>query len=251
MEQACGSRKKSEWAPGTEQACRKHLAAAGMRTTLSAIMACYNGSSYLAEAIGALRSQGIGLEILVIDDASTDGSAELAQQLGATVCTIPHRGQAVARNIGLAMAAGDSVIFHDQDDVLQPEILPRMLRALQAAPDVSAVMAQAQDFLSPDLDSAECARLRLRNEPYFGYLGATLFRKEALLAIGGFSETLKAGEATDLLLRILASGPAPLRLPLVAMRRRIHKNNASRLMRRQQFTEYAASLRNHFLRARD
>lgn len=214
-------------------------------------MACYNGSNYLAEAIGGLYSQELLIEILVMDDASTDGSARLAKQLGATVHTIPHSGQAVARNLGLPMAMGEFILFHDQDDVLLPEVLPKMVAALRAAPPVAAVMAQARDFLSPELDSAERARLRPRAEPYFGYLGATLFRKDALVAAGGFSETLKAGEAADLLLRLQASGPGPLRLPIVAMRRRIHKNNASRLMREQQFTEYAASLRNHFLRPRE
>lgn len=212
---------------------------------LSIIMACYNGRPYLAEAFAGLAAQGLELELLVIDDASTDGSPELARALGATVRTIPHSGQAAARNLGLAVAAGDYIMFHDQDDVLEPESLPRMLAALRADPGLPAVMAQARDFLSPDLDSAERSRLRPRREPYFGYLGATLFRMQALTAVDGFSEALKAGEAADLLLRIQTEVRAPLRLPFVAMRRRIHGNNASRLMRGQQFAEYAASLRKH------
>lgn len=214
-----------------------------MRPPLSVIMACYNGAPYLAEAIGGLRLQKVKLEILVMDDASTDGTPELARSLGATVHCLPHSGQARARNFGLALAKGHFIMFHDQDDVLHPDSLPRMLGALREAPALPAVMAQAQDFLSPELAGEERARLRPRQAPYFGYLGATLFRKEALLALGGFSETLRAGEAADLLLRIQASGPAPGRLPFVAMRRRLHGNNASRLMRGQQFAEYASSLR--------
>lgn len=217
---------------------------------VSIIMACYNGANYLAEAFAGLRAQGPGLEVLVIDDASTDASPELARSLGASVHCIPHSGQARARNFGLALAQGHFIMFHDQDDVLHPDSLPRMLGALSEAPALPAVMAQAQDFLSPELSGGECARLRPRQAPYFGYLGATLFRKEALLALGGFSEALRAGEAADLLLRIQASGPAPGRLPFVAMRRRIHGNNASRLMRGQQFAEYASSLRKRLLPGR-
>lgn len=206
-------------------------------------MACYNGAPYLAEAIGGLRLQKVELEILVMDDASTDDSPKVARSLGATVHCIPHSGQARARNFGLALAKGHFIMFHDQDDVLHPASLPRMLEALSRGPALAAVMAQAQDFLSLELAEEERARLRPRQAPYFGYLGATLFRKEALLAVGGFSEALKAGEAADLLLRIQSLGPGPGRLPFVAMRRRIHGNNASRLMREQQFAEYASSLR--------
>ena len=214
-----------------------------MRPQLSVIMASYNGANYLAEAFAGLHAQGPGLEILVIDDSSTDDSPMVARSLGATVHCIPHSGQARARNYGLALAKGNFIMFHDQDDVLHADSLPRMLGAMSEMPELPAVLAQAQDFLSPELAMTERHRLRPHQTPYFGYLGATLFRKETLLAVGGFSEALRAGEAADLMLRIQNSGTAPGRLSFVAMRRRIHGNNASRLMRGQQFAEYASSLR--------
>lgn len=213
--------------------------------SISVIMACYNGKKYLAEAIAGLRAQETELEILVVDDASTDGSAQLARDLGVTVRTIPHSGQAAARNAGLSLACGRFILFHDQDDVLHPCILPRMLEVLHSMPESPAVMAQARDFLSPDLDNEDRVRLRPRENPYFGYLGATLFRKEVLDAVGGFSETLKAGEAADLLFRIQATGRVVTHVPFIAIQRRIHGSNASRTMRGQQFKEYAGSLRAH------
>lgn len=212
---------------------------------ISVIIACYNGKKYLAEAIAGLRAQETALEILVVDDASADGSAQLARDLGVTVRTMPHSGQAVARNAGLSLACGRFILFHDQDDVLHPYVLPRMLEVLHSMPESPAVMAQAQDFLSPDLGHEDRVRLRPRENPYFGYLGATLFRKEVLDAVGGFSETLKAGEAADLLFRIQATGRVVTHVPFIAIQRRIHGNNASRTMRGQQFKEYAGSLRAH------
>lgn len=216
-----------------------------MSKVISVIIACYNGRKYLAEAISGLREQGIGLEILVVDDASTDGSAQLARDLGVMVRTIPHSGQAAARNTGLSLACGRFILFHDQDDVLHPCILPRMLGVFHSMPEIPAVMAQAQDFFSPDLGNEERIRLRSRENPYFGYLGATLFRKEVLDAVGGFSETLKAGEAADLLFRIQETGRVVTHVPFIAIQRRIHGSNASRIMRGQQFKEYACSLRTH------
>lgn len=219
----------------------------GMNMPLSVIIACYNGKKYLSNAIEGIQRQNIPLEIIVVDDSSTDNSAELAADLGCTVRTIPHSGQSAARNVGLGMAQGEFIMFHDQDDVLQPDSAPRMMEIMRTDSSISAVMAQAKDFLSPELDTREQSTLLPRAEPYFGFLGATLFRKNVFASVGNFSTTLKAGEAADLLLRIRAAGLVVQQTPFIAIRRRLHENNTGRQLRKTQFREYAASLRNHLV----
>lgn len=212
---------------------------------VSVIIACYNGAKYLAEAVHGLHAQDIPLEIIVVDDASTDGSAQLAADLGCTVAVVRHGGQAAARNVGLSLSRGNVVMFHDQDDVLRPKVLHKMLAPLREEPCVAVVMAQAMDFLSPDLDVEDVARLVPRLNPYFGFLGATMFRKDVLDDVGGLSEALKAGEAADLLFRVRDAGHVVRQLPFVAMDRRLHAHNTSRLMRPVQFRDYASTLRRH------
>lgn len=212
---------------------------------ISVIVACYNGEKYLIEAINGLRSQNFSLEILVMDDESVDTSVQIATILGCTVRTVPHGGQAAARNAGLRIARGQFIMFHDQDDVLCPGALRSMAEPLESNVTIAAVMAQTVDFLSPELDDDERRKLSPRPEPYFGFLGATLFRKETLAALGGCSESLKAGEAADLLFRLQTAGHIVRHLPVTVMKRRLHTRNTSRLMRQTQFRDYASVLRGH------
>src|SRR5512141_1700966 len=83
--------------------------------SLSVVMPCFNGAGYLADAIASVRAQTRPVrEILVVDDGSTDGSAELAASLGARVLrTAGREGPAAARNLGIREASGDALGFVD------------------------------------------------------------------------------------------------------------------------------------------
>jgi len=98
---------------------------------ISVIIPVFNGERFLGEAIKSALSQTLPpYEILVIDDGSTDGSAQLAESFGPPVRVIrqENRGEAAARNRGIDAAQGDWIAFLDCDDVWKPEKL-----ALQAA----------------------------------------------------------------------------------------------------------------------
>lgn len=94
---------------------------------ISVIIPCYNGSKYLPEAITSLRQQGMEIEIIVIDDGSTDGTAKIAKSLGCIVRTIPNSGAATARNTGLKLATGDFILFQDHDDLMKKGALANLL----------------------------------------------------------------------------------------------------------------------------
>lgn len=211
---------------------------------ISVIIPCRNGTNYLAEAVAGIRGQDVAPEIIVVDDGSTDDTAGLARSLGCVVRAIPPSGQPRAKNIGLGLASGEFVLFHDHDDVLRPGALGRLLARLADDTSFCGVMAQAKDFVSPELDGAAAARLLPRDEPYFGFLGATLFRRDVFEACGGFSEEQLASDAVDMLARIQAAGQRMARELFIAMDRRLHLSNVGRTRgQAMQFKGYAASLR--------
>lgn len=215
-----------------------------MELELSVIIPCRNGVNYLAEAVGGIRRQEVDAEILVVDDGSTDGTAELARSLGCIVHSIPPSGQPRAKNIGLGLAKGEFILFHDHDDVLRPGALGHLLARLRDDTSLAGVMAQAQDFVSPELDAQAAAGLLPRNAPYFGFLGATLFRRQVFELCDAFAEDHLASDAVDMLARIQAAGLVLLRDPVIAMDRRLHLSNVGRTRGKiMQFKGYAASLR--------
>ncbi|MEX2288088.1 MAG: glycosyltransferase family 2 protein [Planctomycetaceae bacterium] len=98
--------------------------------TVSVVIPCFNAATYIHEAISSALNQTYRpLEVLVIDDGSTDESAEVAASFGEPVRVIqqPNQGESVARNRGIDEARGDWIAFLDADDVWKPEKLERQI----------------------------------------------------------------------------------------------------------------------------
>ena len=184
---------------------------------ISVIIPCYNGSKYLPEAITSLRQQGMEIEIIVIDDGSTDGTAKIAKSLGCIVRTIPNSGAATARNTGLKLATGDFILFQDHDDLMKKGALANLLAPLKQNSSLSAVMGQAIDFISPDISPFDI--------------------------IGSFTESLITGETVDFLMRLKESGLPTIKIETITVARRLHSNNTGRTMKKQEHKDYASLLR--------
>jgi hypothetical protein len=102
---------------------------------VSIIIDNFNYGRYLAMAIDSALAQTYpALEVIVVDDGSTDGSAEIIQGYGTRVRPVfkPNGGQASALNAGFAISRGEIVMFLDADDVLYPEAAARLARAFDA-----------------------------------------------------------------------------------------------------------------------
>lgn len=118
--------------------------------TFTVIVPCYNGAATLDEAIASARAQtAVDLEILVVDDGSTDASAAVAETHAAAdgrvhVLRQANRGVGAARNAGLAQARGRYVQFLDADDVIEPTKLARQGAVLDAEPRVGLVVCDGQ-----------------------------------------------------------------------------------------------------------
>jgi glycosyltransferase involved in cell wall biosynthesis len=100
---------------------------------VSVVIPCYNGASFLKQTLESALQQTIPpVEILVVDDGSTDNSAEIAAEFGSPVRVVrqENRGESVARNRGIDEARGDWVAFLDADDLWAPTKLERQLACI-------------------------------------------------------------------------------------------------------------------------
>jgi glycosyltransferase involved in cell wall biosynthesis len=217
-----------------------------MQSLVSVIIPAYNGAAYIHETIEGIKRQGVNVEIIVIDDASTDNTAEIAAAQGAKVIrNAQNIRQILSKNVGLKAAQGEFIIFHDQDDIMREGALSRLLSEFENEPQLLVVIAQASDFLSPDADLESGARLILQKE-YYGLLSAAvLFRREVFDIIGLFKDEygLHTGERIMLQDKLDRHGIRQKKINFVSTDRRIHDNNFGRTNQKKEYRDYAAVLR--------
>ncbi len=200
---------------------------------VSCIVPCFNGERYLDEAIGSILAQTQRpLEIIVVDDGSTDGSAEVVARYGAAVRyhRQENRGPGAACNSGLALATGEFVAFLEQDDVWLADKTARQLAAFAADPALDYCVGHVQNFWIPELSQeAERYRDHAVMRPVPGYVVQTLLAPRAVFErVGLFDETLHFALASDWFLRAEEAGATGVLLPEVVTRRRLHHDNFSR-----------------------
>ena len=112
---------------------------------VSVVVPCYNGAKYLRETIQSVLAQDLPvLEIIVVDDGSTDDSADIAESFGAPVRVIrqSNQGESVARNRGIDEARGDWVAFLDADDLWTPDKMAEQAKLM--SPGVGLVCSRYQ-----------------------------------------------------------------------------------------------------------
>lgn len=159
------------------------------RPRVSVVIPCHDMASTLAEAVESVRASKFDgdVEIIVVDDGSTDGSADIARELGVRLVQRPASGHpAHARNAGFATALGEYVLPLDADDRIDPGFLTATVAALDAHPHAGFAYGDQRDFgdssafhVTPAYDFSEL--------PTKNFLGsATLVRHAAWSAVGGY-----------------------------------------------------------------
>lgn len=120
-----------------DSACDRRL---GGAPRISVVVPVYNDAAHLPECLAALkRAATADTEIIVVDDASTDGSAAQAERAGVTVLRLPRNaGPGGARNQGAALARGEILFFVDSDVAVAPDAIRRVLALFEQRPEVSA-----------------------------------------------------------------------------------------------------------------
>jgi len=215
------------------------------KSLISCIIPVFNGARYLREAVASILAQTYRpIEIIVVDDGSTDDTAEVVRNYGDQVRYVwqPNGGPSAARNRGVRAAQGALVAFLDQDDVWHPNKLTRQMVQFMTRPELDLCVTHAQIFWIPELRK-EAARFRehrqMRAVP--GYLTGTLLAQRALFkTVGLFNTTLRYGDAADWFLRAAEQGVMMELLPDVLLYHRIHHANLSR--------RQASASREEFLR---
>lgn len=203
---------------------------------ISVVIPSFNCASYLAEAINSALEQSLApAEVLVIDDGSTDHTAEVAAAFGDRIrfISLPHAGRpSVPRNVGLKLATAEFVAPHDADDIMLPGKLQAASDVFLAYPEVemlftdfraidekgsvikSSYLSEYQAFRAclrhttqPDLFLADGKAL-FRQLLYANFIGtpSVVARRELFLGLGGFDESLANGCDVDLWYRVARAG---------------------------------------------
>lgn len=198
------------------------------RTLVSVVIPCWNQEDYVAEAVQSARARNFAVEIVVVDDGSTDGSGDAAARAGATVIRQENQGLAAARNRGFAASHGGLVIFLDADDKLLPGAIDAAAGALLAHPDCAMAYGRCV-MMGPDgifwptpeqpLIASDHYAAMLRTNPIW-MPGMAIFRREALADGGPFRAGFDAAADYDLYLRLARNYPVHDHGRLVAAYRR-------------------------------
>jgi glycosyltransferase involved in cell wall biosynthesis len=196
---------------------------------VSVVMPVYEGARHLTEAIESVLAQTYRpLELIVVDDGSTDDSVDVARRFTPTVrlLTQDHGGCGSARNQGARVAQGEYLAFCDADDRLPPDRLDRQLAGFTSTPRIDAVFGEMEEFLSPGLDEGTASVLRApRTRRAVRMLITMLLRTDSFWLVGPFATDLGRGIDLDWLARADDRGLRIGRCDGVVTYRRLHAGN--------------------------
>lgn len=205
---------------------------------VSVIIPTYNRAPLVGAAIASVLDQDYpNLELLVIDDGSTDDTAEVVRQFGPTVRYIEqaNAGAARARNRGIELATGELVAFLDSDDLFLPGKLKEQVQCFQQ--QSALVLVYCWFSILDDHGRHRLGRRCRLSGPVAQELLAQsmkgplatptiMVRRSALLEVGPFDESMALSEDTDLWCRLARLGPIGL-VPEVLVQVRRHSGNLS------------------------
>ena len=207
---------------------------------ISVIIPCYNYARYLGDAIDSvLRQQGMDLEIIVVDDGSTDDTAGVSRRYGDTATYIyqENQGLSAARNTGLANCTGEFVLFLDADDLLGKKTLQSQLNYLRSHPDASIVVCNNWFFHQIDSDGkpetdGSWRMFRRHLDVHLCFFNvapphAYFCRRSAVLQIGEFVSGIDTCADYDFWLRAAALGYVPQGNPRCRVYYRRHADSMS------------------------
>lgn len=210
-------------------------AAATTEPVVSVVIPCWNQGGFLGDAIESVLAQTYRhVEIIVVDDGSTDCTAAVAARFPCVRCiSQQNQGLAAARNAGLARSTGDLVVFLDADDRLLPDALEIGARRMTADTRLAFVAGRSR-FIAADGTPLGTLQPRRGGAPYLALLrrntirnpAMVMFRRRVLEAVGGFDPRVNACADYDMYLRISRAYPVVFHEAVVAEYRK-HAENMS------------------------
>ncbi|TFG76153.1 MAG: glycosyltransferase family 2 protein [Chrysiogenales bacterium] len=212
---------------------------------VSVIIPVFNGEKYLEEAIASVTRQSYRpLEIIIVDDGSTDGSADIARRHNnVTYCFQKNAGPSSALNRGVDLAGGDFFAFLDADDIWSANKLARQMECLARNPSLDVVFAHVEQFCSPELQACETSRIPDALKIVPGYCpGTMLIRRQSFCRAGHFDPRLQVGQFLAWYMKANDDGLRGRMLPEILLKRRWHTTNMG-ISERASRSEYARILK--------
>jgi glycosyltransferase involved in cell wall biosynthesis len=202
---------------------------------VSVIVPTFNGATTLLAAIESIRAQRVSVEVIVVDDGSTDDTPHLIERLAQSDDVIAirqdNRGPAAARNSALPFARAPFVAFLDDDDVWLPSKLARQLALFERHPNAAIILGHTA-FQSLDPITGTWHPVA---EPRLLYhLGAALVRREIFERIGAFDPALQSSEDVDWFLRARDAGLEMVVVPEIVQ---FHRRNGANMTRGKDLRE--------------
>lgn len=195
---------------------------------VSVIIPVHNSEQFLAETIESVLAQSYRpIEVIVVDDGSTDESANIARSFDDVhYIHQANQGTAVARNNGIAASKGEFFSFLDHDDVCLPNKLELQVGHLLEHPHVGFTICMIDNFLDPMLKSIpEDQSVPMMDEKIS--FSSMLVRREIFERVGGFDPDYRLANDLEWVTRAKDLGVQMTILPHVLIRRRIHEANLS------------------------
>jgi Glycosyl transferase family 2 len=208
---------------------RRAPADAHQQPLISVIVPVYNGAVFLRQAVDSILAQHYPcLEIIVVDDGSTDDIAAAVAALPVDVRYFrqDNAGPAAARNRGIRDASGEFIAFLDVDDLWPHNNLQVLANALLQDPQLLVVSGFAQ-MMVRNAASGEFEFAGNPRESYPHYIGAALYRREAFRQVGLFDAQMRMAEDTDWYTRLRETGCRFERLDQVTLQVRRHGGNTT------------------------
>ena len=194
---------------------------------VSVILATYNQARFLAESIESVLSQDFDdVEIIVVNDGSTDHTSEVASQFDDVILIEQENlGQGAAVNNGVANARGELIAFLDSDDLLAPDTLAMRVAMFDDDPDLQYSQGALVEFLCPTR-SPDSANHRKVGHPRPGPIsGTTMVRRQAQELVGGWSIDVKLSAFMDWLMKAKDLKLKSYQHQEVLLKRRLHDDN--------------------------
>jgi glycosyltransferase involved in cell wall biosynthesis len=206
------------------------------RQRISVVIPCYNSASFLPQALQSVREQTRAVdEIIVVDDASTDGSAAIAREAQVTCISLQANvGPGAARNAGISASTGELIAFLDADDYWMPTHVEDVAGLLERYPESAVAFSRIRRFGEEDLVAPPHVPegppsnmfWRLIEENIVAQSSAVV-RRDILVRNGCYSSGLRYSEDYDLWLRLARRYPFVCTSAVTACYR-VHPNQASR-----------------------
>ncbi len=197
---------------------------------VSVIIPVYNCAQFISQALDSVLNQPYRpIEIIVVDDGSTDNSrAVIKRYLNAPITYFYQSNQGIsnARNRGASLSSGDYLAFIDSDDVWTQTKLTLQMAVFHNNKIVDMVFGHVIQFYDLGNNFSSEDELPIDNEGQPGYLpGTMLIKRDTFFQVGLFDTEYRVGEYIDWYIRAIEIGLTEIMLPEVVLKRRIHESN--------------------------